>query len=233
MNKLLKPYSHLLNNSPGNRLEFYKYIVDHLSSLNRPVNVLETGTMFEPYEKAAGSFTYIIGDIISNSLGGHLTTIDVNLIHINAAKKFTYDFQDNITYVCSDSISYLQSLTAAELYKIDLFYLDSLDIDLMNQGPSEDHHLVELQTILPYVNPNAIICVDDNWLPNIWVEWKWYDDDGAFVDSKRVDSGDDIMGKGRLANKHLLSNNWTRVTELDKPLEQNAFVYYKEYIPGH
>jgi hypothetical protein len=233
MNKLLKPHSELLKNSPGNRYKFYNYITDYLLSLNRPVNVLETGTMFEPHEIAAGSFTYIMGEMITNTLGGHLTTIDKDLTHLNSCKKFTYDFQENISYVCSDSVTYLNSLTPAEIYKIDLFYLDSLDIDLMDQGPSENHHLVEVETILPYVNANALICVDDNWLPNIWVEWNWYDDDGAFIDSKRIKSGDDIMGKGRLINKHLLSNNWTRITKLDEPTEQNAFVYYKEYIPGH
>jgi hypothetical protein len=66
---------------------------------------------------------------------------------LNNCKKSTTQYSDVIEYINSDSVKYLESLSDEKISKIDLFYLDSYDLNVTNQDPSANHHLNELKAI--------------------------------------------------------------------------------------
>jgi hypothetical protein len=60
-----------------------------------------------------------------------------------------------------DSIIFLNTLK--EINDINLFYLDSLDIDIHNPTPSMDHHYLEFITLIKNrCHGNFYLVIDDN-----------------------------------------------------------------------
>jgi hypothetical protein len=51
---------------------------------------------------------------------------------------------------------------------VDLFYLDSYDVDWNNDTDSANHHLKEFKIIQPFIRAGAVVAVDDNsrWVNN-------------------------------------------------------------------
>ena len=77
----------------SNKIEFYNYLIPKLISKNKPIHVIETGTM---YNEIQGAFTKIIGHIIKNYTGGKLFTVDISEDHINKSKEYTSEYSDFI-----------------------------------------------------------------------------------------------------------------------------------------
>jgi hypothetical protein len=55
-----------------------------------------------------------------------------------------------------------------DLDQVDLFYLDSYDVDWNDDTASADHHLKEFLIIQPFIRVGAIVVIDDNsrWTNN-------------------------------------------------------------------
>ncbi len=66
-----------------------------------------------------------------------------------------------MAFVTQDSVAYLQN--RAE--EIDFLYLDSLDFDPFNPGPSQAHALEEAKVALSKMTKSAVIMIDDVDLP--------------------------------------------------------------------
>jgi hypothetical protein len=166
--------------------------------------------MWSKLEDNMGAFTLVFGDLISNWTGGKLITIDISEKNIEKCKEVTKEFSNSIEYIISDSINYLESLDDNVVNKIDLLYLDSYDFSVPDPMPSQLHHFRELNAVYKRLPESVNIAVDDNFLPNCWVEWHTYNTDGSVATRKRYETGSRIFGKGTLVDYFLLNEGWTR-----------------------
>lgn len=210
-----------VNNNNDNRYKYYKYIIPKLFSKNKPIYIIETGSMFTLEQ---GSFTYVMAKFIKEYTGGKLITVDISKEHIDKCKELTKEYSDVIEYVLSDSVEYLKSLSDEDISKIDLFYFDSFDLVLPNPKPSQEHHLKELLSVYDRLTDDVILSVDDNYLPGTYITWIWYDVDKP---DEIVLTGDKIIGKGTLINDFLLNKNWKRQKKIEEPYLNNIFIYSK------
>jgi len=206
-----EPYRDLIWKTGKSRYFFYEYIIKKLVSYDRPIFIVETGTMYSDLENNTGAFTLIFADLIKNWTGGKLITIDISEKHIEACKKITEKFSDVIQYVVSDSVAFLREMNDNEVNQIDLLYLDSWDFYAPDPVPSQLHHFLELNSVYDRLPSHVCIAVDDNLLPNHWLEWITYASDGSIINKERYEAGPHrIFGKGTLVDCYLMMNGWKR-----------------------
>ena len=210
VHEFLAPYKEALEKSGLIRLKYYEYVIDKLVKLNRPIRVVETGTMWAPLSENMGAFTYIFADLIKNWTGGRLITVDISETSINNCKQYTKEFEDVIDYVLSDSVEYLESLSDEQVKELDFIYFDSYDLSVPDPVPSQLHHYRELAAVYKRLRADVILAVDDNFLPNTNIEWIMYQN-GQVVDRPVYTSGPyRILGKGTLIDHFLTTNGWQR-----------------------
>lgn len=207
----ISPYKETLIRSGVSRYKNYEYVINKLVAKKKPLKIVETGTMWSDLEDNMGAFTLVFADLVKNWTGGSVTTIDISEKSLNNCKNTTRDFADVINYVLSDSVSYLESLSNAEVSEIDYLYLDSYDLFIPDPIPSQLHHYRELAAVYKRLSDDTIISVDDNYLPNTWVTWNTFNDAGETINTTRYDIGSRIMGKGTLVDCFLLEQGWKRV----------------------
>lgn len=187
------------------RLKFINKIYRHFESLNRPINILETGCGHHDKTKTFCTMTYLFAKIIKSLNGGNLLTIDIDENHLNICKNITKEFSDIITYKLGDSIKVIESLDKNYIKSLDLVILDSYDLFLFNPNPSGIHHLRELLALFDNLNEKCFIAIDDNYLPGTWVQWSW--DNGK---SEIFETKDKLIGKGMFCDDFLIKNDWIR-----------------------
>lgn len=227
--KFFSKYKESIEKNGLSRLNFYNYIIPKLVSKNKPLYIVETGTMWVPFESNMGAFTLIMADLIKNYTGGRIYTIDISEEHIKICKENTREFSDVIEYVVSDSVSYLKSLDPNLVKSLDLIYLDSYDLDIFNPHNCMQHHLNELTALYDNLNKSCGIAIDDNYLPETWVMWNYHDNSsGRILGSTRFETGDKIVGKGTYCHNFLTERGWKRLTELD--VVGNNLFYYENQI---
>lgn len=210
----IEPYKKfLINSNSVNRMNYYDFILNKLYSLNRPIIVVETGTMWNGLENNQGAFTLIFADFIKNYTRGKIITVDISTDHISNCQEFTKEFSDVIDYIVSDSVYYLKSLGDDFVSKIDLIFFDSYDVNLDEPLPSQIHHLRELLSIYDRLSDTVSLAVDDNLMPSHWIEWITSNPEGNIVDRKVIQATNEILGKGTLINRFLLDNNWNRIND--------------------
>lgn len=212
-NVFIKPYKEFLIKSGITRLNYYEYVLNKLYSLNRPITVIETGTMWNNLEDNQGAFTLVFSDFIKNYTGGKLITVDISQTHMDNCKKYTEQYGDVIEYVVSDSVSYLKSLSDGFIKNTDFIFFDSYDLNLTDPIPSEIHHLRELLAVYDRLSEDVILAVDDNLMPGNWIEWLMYDNNANLINKTIVTAEKEIIGKGTLINRFLLDNNWKRTND--------------------
>ncbi len=223
-----KPYKDLIWKTRKSRYFFYEYIIKKLVSYNRPIFVVETGTMWSSLDDNMGAFTFIFADLIKNWTGGKLVTIDISEKNIESCKKTTEKFSDVIEYVVSDSVSYLKNMKDDDVNKIDLLYLDSWDFYPPDPIPSQLHHFLELTSVYERLSPKVCIAVDDNLLPNHWLEWITYASDGSIINKERYEAGSHrVFGKGTLVDCYLTMKGWTRNNDFLNHESINLLSYEK------
>ena len=119
--KFIEPYNERLEWSGKSRLLYYEYVINKLVNLNRPILIVETGTMWSKLEDNMGAFTLVFGDLISNWTGGKLITIDISEENIEKCREVTKDFSNSIEYIVSDSVKYLELLDDETVKDINKF----------------------------------------------------------------------------------------------------------------
>jgi hypothetical protein len=209
-NTFIEPYKEALIKSGETRLNYYEYVLNKLHSLNKPITVIETGTMWNGLEDNQGAFTLVFADFIKNHTGGKLITVDISEKHMNNCKQFTKEYSDVIEYVVSDSVSYLESLSNDFVKNIDFIFFDSYDLNLVDPLPSEIHHLRELLAVYNRLSNNVILAVDDNLMPGHWIEWLMVDQNKNVLSTTIVTAENEIIGKGTLIDRFLRDNGWKR-----------------------
>ena len=198
------------------RKQFLYKCFQYFESLNRPINILETGTQFS----GKIGFTNVFAKFIKNYFGGTLTTIDNDYGHIKLSKKYNKEYLDVIDHVCADSVKSISGMPDSFINSIDLFFLDSYELNLHNPKPSSSHHLSELISFFYRVNNNSFIAIDDNYMPNTWVEL-------FFLDGRKeiFQTNDKTVGKGVDCHDFLIEKSWTRHDDIVFTGNNNVFLY--------
>lgn len=228
-------YDHLKKEINGlvelgeSRLKFINKMHDYFVSLNRPINILETGCGSMANNGTFACNTYVFSKIIKSIKGGSLTTVDINPDHLTRCKEITKDFSDIIDYKLGDSVQVLRNLNENFVKSLDLIILDSYDLDLFNPDPSAIHHLQELLSLYIKINKaNCFIAIDDNYFPGSWIKWHWCDGRIEIFETK-----DKFIGKGIFCNDFLSKNDWIIDDSLFSA-GHNVFLYkHKSNFQSH
>lgn len=223
-------YRQSIEKSGVSRLKFYEYIIPKLVAKNKPLYILETGTMWAPLKDNMGAFTLIMGDLIKNYTGGKLYTVDISKKNLGHCKIYTNNFSSHIEYVESDSVSYIKNLSDEFIASLDLVYLDSWDFNFPQPHDSANHHLKEMMALYDRINPECPIAIDDNFLPNTYIMWNYFDSDGNITRTERFETYDKIMGKGMYCHDFLIKNNWKRFESFDVVGANNIFYYERSKL---
>lgn len=146
-----------LMNDRGHRYASFRKVAE-LAVQRKAKTMVETGTARNGVGNCGGDgcSTAILGRL-ARLLGARLHTVDISASNIDGARQGTADLAANIEYHVSDSIAFLAKFKEP----IDVLYLDSYDYDGIEYGPSQRHHLKELEAAWDKVHDNTIIFLDD------------------------------------------------------------------------
>lgn len=120
-------------------------------------SIIETGTVRNPNNWKDGNSGFLFSEI-ARIHGGFVRSVDIDQTAVDTANNFID--QKYYRSHCSDSVAWLSSQT--DLTNVDLFYLDSYDVDWVNDFPSAEHHLKEFKAIEPFIKSGCIVAIDDN-----------------------------------------------------------------------
>jgi len=195
----LSPMSEILHRpEQESYLRFLEEVGPRLIQANKPLHILETGSM---HTRGSRSFTLLFGHL-AQMTSGRLTTVDIDPVGLQQCRDITQAYVDSITYVCQDSVSYLESLSRESIQELDLLILDSWDLNVFDPLPSQIHHLRELLAVVKNLD-DCVVIVDDNFLPGSWVD-VFYENGSV----SRFETGDAHVGKGTLIRRLLTDWGW-------------------------
>jgi hypothetical protein len=119
---------------------------------SKPLQILETGS------SAHGIYSsHLFIDYIKK-FGGNFYTVDINPDVKELLSKFE---GHNINIFTSDSVRFIKLLDKDIVRNLDIVYLDSFDLDLMNPEPSENHGLNEFINIYKDLKVGCLVAIDD------------------------------------------------------------------------
>jgi hypothetical protein len=136
----------------GKRHEAFATIAELLPEGCR---IIETGTVRQVDNWEGDGQSTIVWDTLATSLGGTVTTIDINPIGAELVAELELQAP---TAIVGDSLDVIPTLTG----QCDFLYLDSFDVDFENPQPAAAHHLSELTAALNLLHPGSLVAVDDN-----------------------------------------------------------------------
>jgi hypothetical protein len=139
------------------RSEGFKQIFNLLEEKNNSSYfIVETGTLRHPGNWLSGQSSILFEQFVKTH-GGKVESIDISVKACNAAKSI---LDANFTKInLGDSIKFLLN---GNWNTVDLFYLDSYDVEWEKPLPSAEHHLKEFLAIEKYMKSGVILAIDDN-----------------------------------------------------------------------
>ena len=120
-------------------------------------SIIETGTLRNPNNLVDGQSARLFTEFVDLQ-GGQVRSVDIDPVACSNARQ--HIVSDRFSVTASDSVAWLAQQT--DLEQVDLFYLDSWDVDWGNDTASADHHLKEFQIIKPYLHAGTVVAIDDN-----------------------------------------------------------------------
>jgi hypothetical protein len=120
-------------------------------------SIIETGTLRTPNNWVDGQSARLFTEFVDLH-GGRVRSVDIDADACKAAQG--HISSQNFSVTQSDSVTWLTQQT--DLDQVDLFYLDSWDVDWNNDTDSAEHHLKEFWAIEPYLKPGCVVALDDN-----------------------------------------------------------------------
>jgi len=134
-----------------------------LNQKSTDFNIIETGTLRTPNNWTDGQSAALFTRFVEYH-GGQMRSVDIDPVACDIAQGFISSKQFTVT--CSDSMEWLKQQT--DLDQVDLFYLDSYDVDWNNDTDSANHHLKEFKVIEPFIRSGTVVAIDDNsrWVHN-------------------------------------------------------------------
>ena len=181
----------------AHRAESFKYAFKHLSSLDRPACIVETGCVrnAETWD-GEGQSTLLFDNFSKYNPGTIVHSVDISSHSTDLCKSLV---SDRVQVHTMDSVLFLKKLCPVLLapgQTVDLLYLDSYDVDLEDPHPSALHHMNELLAASPIITSSTLILVDDS--PTV----ASYFMDGGFI---RFASAQRISGKGKYIASYMNS----------------------------
>lgn len=135
------------------RWNSFRFIAEKLLTLDRPVNILETGCVRLENNWTGDGQSTVMWGWIAEKTGGSVTTIDISEESVNTAIRLV----PNAHVILGDSITSLRMLSGID--KIDFLYLDSFDVTGDYEAPL--HHIGELASVYARLPSGCLIAVDD------------------------------------------------------------------------
>jgi len=126
-------------------------------------NIVETGTLRTPGNWTDGQSARLFTEFV-DLYGGQMRSVDIDSVACEAARNTIISNRFSVAH--SDSVAWLQQQT--DLDQVDLFYLDSYDVDWNDDTASAEHHLKEFMVVQPHIRPGTVVVIDDNsrWVNN-------------------------------------------------------------------
>jgi len=128
-----------------------------LNKKQHDFSIVETGTLRTPGQWKDGQSAFLFTEFVM-AQGGQVRSVDID--PTACANASTALPVDQFSVACSDSVEWLNQLT--DLSSVDLFYLDSWDVDWADDTASAEHHLKEFRTIESFLRPGTVVAIDDN-----------------------------------------------------------------------
>jgi len=128
----------------------------------RNASIVETGT------SAYGTDSSRLFDSFVRSFGGKFFSVDINKYPSNRLK---FAKSRNTKFFVMDSVDFLSNLEQlTAVGKVNLFYLDSWDVDWANPLASAEHGRKEMKAIKHHLSQGTILVIDDTpasieWIP--------------------------------------------------------------------
>lgn len=114
--------------------------------------IVETGT------SAYGTDSSRLFDALIRYLSGTFYSVDINP---SASRDLIYQHDKQTFFFVDDSVNFLKNRLGALTSKVDLFYLDSFDVDWEYPLESARHGISEFEEIKRFIKPGTILIVDD------------------------------------------------------------------------
>jgi hypothetical protein len=147
----------------AHRADSFRFAFQHLTNLNRPVCIVETGCVRNEGTFSGEGQSTLLFDKFSEFVKGTIVnTVDISSQSTDMCKKIV---SNRIKVHTMDSVTFLRNDCAnhiAPFHHIDLLYLDSYDVDLNNPHDSALHHLKELLAASQLINKTTLILIDDS-----------------------------------------------------------------------
>ena len=128
-----------------------------LNKKQHDFSIVETGTLRTPGQWKDGQSAFLFTEFVLTQ-GGQVRSVDID--PVACANASTALPVKQFSVACSDSVEWLNQLT--DLDGVDLFYLDSWDVDWADDTASAEHHLKEFQAIESFLQPGTVVAIDDN-----------------------------------------------------------------------
>ena len=202
----------------GNKDKAYHQVFTELQKRQGEIKIVETGCC----HGRSGGFTLVAGEFLSSIKDGKLITVDISQSNMDKCKEITKEWSDKIEYCVGDSIKFLNKMTEEEALSVDLFFFDSLDLDIENPKISAKHALRELKAIYNKISDDALIMVDDNYLRG---DKEWY----IKKEGKTYPINEDV-GKGVKISKFLTERGWEQVADTID-VGSNVLLFKKKDLP--
>lgn len=118
----------------------------------KPALIVETGTSAWGTDSSRLFAAYV------NSFGGEFHSVDIR----PEARENMPFLGENVHFHVGDSIDFLLSFRVPKTFqKIDLLYLDSMDLNVLEPNESMEHGLKEFRASLRLLKRNSILVIDD------------------------------------------------------------------------
>jgi predicted O-methyltransferase YrrM len=126
-------------------------------------SIIETGTLRTPNNWMDGQSAALFTAFV-DTYSGQVRSVDIDPEACAVSRAAIGS--DRFSVACSDSVDWLQTLT--DLNQVNLFYLDSWDVNWDNDTESAEHHLKEFRVIESHIQPGTVVVIDDNsrWAAN-------------------------------------------------------------------
>lgn len=137
-----------------NRWAAFEFLAKELLEKNRPLKIIETGTLRAENDWLGYGHSTLLWDWIIKKVGGLVYSVDIDY----EAIKFARARCNKIDFIHCDSVGYLRG---ADANNLDLLYLDSYNWSLEEHISSCLHHITELGAIWDRLPRGCLIAVDD------------------------------------------------------------------------
>lgn len=138
------------------RAEGYKLVFQELEKLNvKKYKFLETGVLRNLGQWKDGQSTFLFQEFLKYH-GGTISSVDIDPEACSMAESNLNSEYCKI--YCNDSVNFLKNTNKDN---VNLYHLDSYDVDFKNDTPSAEHHLNEFKAIESFVK-GSLVLIDDN-----------------------------------------------------------------------